>query len=206
MKNLTVKIDVDGVLRNISVRLIHIYNNFRVSTGSSNKEFTMEDFTSYNVNDMFPEFEKWVKMPADEYFFTQNSFQTLKLAPIYDGVKEAIDKLIANNINIAICTSQKTLDNKIHTLQWLDEHEIHYNDIYFTHDKYKVDCDFFIDDNPKFIMKEYDLHPERVNILIAHPYNKKLQNVINAVNSKQLKVANNFVEAVEIILNYAKNR
>jgi 5'(3')-deoxyribonucleotidase len=71
---------------------------------------------------------------------------------------------------VIIVTYQKTILNKVQTLEWLDKNGIKYDGIVFAKDKSIVECDYFIDDN------DWNFNGCKAShgILINAPYNQNL--------------------------------
>ena len=180
---MTVKIDVDGVIRDIVSTMCEIYN----------KEFggnlCAEDIDDYDVNTNFPAImEKTGRKPI-EYFFTDHADKVFEtVSKPFDGVKEAIDRLRRNGIKVVIVTWQFSLKNIKHTLDFLDMYDIKYDDICFTKDKWLVRGTYLIDDNPEFIRDKKD---KSRKIIIDTPYNRHVSKKYTRVAS--LKDAVDFI-------------
>lgn len=163
---MVIKIDVDGVIRDIISAMCKVYNE------RFGGNLNVSDIDDYDVNTNFPEIYKQTGRKPTEYFFTDNAdliFETVSLP--FKGVKEAIDKLMDNGYKVVIVTWQFSLKNIKHTLDFLEMHGIRYNDICFTQDKWIVNGDYLIDDNPAFIMDDRDTSEK---IVIDTPYNRNV--------------------------------
>lgn len=179
-----VKIDVDGVIRNINETMCRMYNQL------FNENLTVDDIHFYEVEKVFTKFKEEKGINAAEYFFEISSREVFLESNPYDGVKEAIQKLMDNGHKVIIVTWQHTLMNKINTLFFLEMNNIPYDDICFTRDKWMIQGDWLIDDNPEFINDERD---KSKKIMIKMPYNKK-------ATTKFVLKTNNLKEAVDVIL------
>ena len=159
-----IKVDIDGVLRNMNAMLVHLYNQkFKTN-------LTVEDIIDYDVSKSFPLFEIETQFTATEYFFKVRSTDTLFMSKPYEGVREAMQKLKDNGHKIVIATWQFSLKNKQCTLEWLKEYQIPYDDICFTKDKWMIQGDIIIDDNPEFILNEKET---AYKYLVDQPYNQE---------------------------------
>ena len=160
-----VKIDVDGVIRDMLGALCKLYFAFE-------REIEREDITDYRVNISFPKIKEELGIDAHDYFFTYHSEDVnFNMAvPLY-GAKEAIEKLHKFGYKIVIVTKQNTFDNKIHTISFLKHYGIYYDDICFTADKWLVQSDFMIDDNPEFLQNKREGTPHENRFIIDAPYN-----------------------------------
>lgn len=179
-----IKVDMDGVVRNIFDKMCELYNS------SFNKHLTVDDIFDYNVEIVFPKIREEIGMSAADYFFKLYGWHLFLYGKPYDGVREALEKLQKEGHKIVIVTWQYTLENKIRTLKFLDNNHIPYDDICFTKDKWMIEGDWIIDDNPEFIL---DKREKANKILINMPYNKHI-NDYNGIR------ANNLCEAVETLL------
>jgi uncharacterized HAD superfamily protein len=175
---------MDGVLRNMNAKMIELYNQ------KFKTDLTLEDITDYDVSKSFPLFEMRGNMSAIDFFFHKNAKKVFYLSEPYDGVENAMQKLKDNGHKIVIVTWQFSNINKKLTLDWLDALSIPYDDICFTKDKWMVQGDVLIDDNPEFILDERD---RSYKYLVQQPYNQDC----NFDGSK----VRSFKAAVELICN-----
>lgn len=162
---MNVKIDIDGVLRNILLEMCAIYNL------DFNTTVLPEDIEEYNVDISFPLIKNIKGYSAVDYFFNKHGKTIFSGSLSFKGCSEAINMLHDLGYRVIIVSYQKTLQNKIDTLNWLENNNIFYNDICFTNDKSIVDGDIMIDDNPEFLGQI--TCDECRKILIDAPYNKK---------------------------------
>lgn len=159
-----IKIDIDGVLRNILEPMCKLYND------EFGTEITPDEVDRYRVDEMFPLIKEVYNKSAVEFFFDTNSFFVFRMAPKYKGVSKAINKLRKLGHKIVIVSYQRTLYNKIDTLLWLMTNKINYDDICFTSDKDIVKGDVMVDDNPEFL---YQITGDCQTVLIDMPYNRE---------------------------------
>ena len=94
---------------------------------------------------------------------------------------------------VVILTWQYSIENKYNTLLFLQKNKIPYDDICFTRDKWMIQGDWLIDDNPEFITDERE---KSRKIMIRMPYNKNCDFFCTRANGLQ--------EAVDIILEQEK--
>ena len=161
---MTIKIDVDGVLRDIVSTMCSIYNE---EFGTSLKPC---DVTEYDVSISFPLIEKKYNFSANYYFFVLHGKKVFRTSPKFLDVDDAIQKLRDLGHRITIVSSQESVENKIDTLKWLHYNEIYYDDICFTKNKDIVKGDYMLDDYPKNLI---ELTGNTQPILILQPYNRK---------------------------------
>lgn len=179
---MVIKIDVDGVIRDILTPICDIYNN---ACGMS---MTIDDIKEYDVNNIFTKlYDKFTMKPSDYFFNYMSDDVFLNKALPLKGASEAIKRLRENGNKVVIVTYQETLKNKLLTLEFLDKFGIEYDDICFTKDKYLIKGDVLIEDNPHFLMDERD---ECLRICVDYPYNRHVR----------LMRVESLSEAVDILL------
>lgn len=180
-----IKIDVDGVIRNINEKMCEIYNQL------FNEKITVEDIFDYDVEKVFKRIKEKFGMTAVDYFFSWEAREVFLGSEPYTGVREAIQKLRDAGHKVVIVTWQFNLQNKYYTLMFFEKNKIPYDDICFTRDKWMIQGDWLIDDNPEFIADERD---KSSKIMINMPYNKNCKFFCTR--------ADNLQEAVDIILKH----
>lgn len=186
----TVKVDVDGVIRDIFGAMCRIYNE----KFDDNK--TLDDIIHYDVDESFPRIKEETGESAAKFFFIDNAHYVFyEGAKVLPGVKEGLLKLHNEGIKVVICTYQLNIDNKVDTLRFLDENGIYYDSLCFTKDKHIVCGDFLIDDCPDFLM-----HPdeESYTIRMEYPFNKYIDDMTDMSFT-------NMTDAVEAIINHKNN-
>ena len=183
-----IKIDVDGVIRDIFTVMCKIYNE------EFKENITVSDIFDYNVDKVFTKVKDTLGISAADYFFKIHSKELFLLSKPYNNVKTAISDLKKAGHKVVIVTWQFTLTNKTNTLYFFSLNDIPYDDICFTKDKWFIKADWIIDDNPEFICNEKEIAKK---ILVNMPYNKD-------IDYDGIRV-NNLKEAVNIILKDKNN-
>lgn len=177
MKNLTIGIDVDGVLRDNLQIMVDLYNEHF----NDNKD--VSDVKDFRTEITFPKIESETGMSSSHWFFQLHSDEIFLDAKPFDKVKEDIKRL-SEIANIIIITYQKSVNNKKQTLDWLEKNGIEYDGIVFIKDKTKLICDYLIDDNDWNFIGSNAKH----GILIDAPYNKnkKTEEILYTSNCESL--------------------
>ena len=188
MKNLTIGIDVDGVLR----------DNLQIMVDLYNKEFdgnmTVNDIRDFRTEVTFPTIEPTTGKTASEWFFQDHSNEIfLKASPFYN-VANDIQRL-REIANVVIITYQKTILNRLQTLCWLEINGIEYDGLIFMKDKTKFMCDYLVDDNDWNFLGSNAKH----GILINAPYNedKSVEEILSSSNCESLVRYKNLHEFTE---------
>lgn len=157
------KIDCDGVLRNLLEGMCNIYNSvFDV-------DFKPENCVQYEVDKVFTLCQEKLGMSAKDFLFNVNGKTLFGYSEPCYKAKEAIDMLREAGHKIIIVTWQRTTENKIDTLEWLDRNNIYYDDIAFTNKKDQIKGDYMVDDNVDFLN---EITQPTKPICINAPYNK----------------------------------
>ena len=170
-----IKIDVDGVIRDLVGSMCDMYNEVVEDISDSVKP---DDITDYDVDKSFPLISKSYGMKPSRYFFNERAEDTFRNYAFPLGFdsgsnmpSDAIRMLRDAGHKIVICTWQFTNSNKKTALDFLDEWCIPYDDICFTRDKWLIGSDIIIDDNPEFLMDKRE--KSKIRMLIDQPYNKE---------------------------------
>ena len=158
-----IKIDIDGVLRDMLSTMCDIYNE------TYNESIKPSDVKEYDVDKTFTKCYEIDGMSAKYFFFNEYSYDLCAYSNIINYAKEAMDILHDLGYYIIIVSYQKDYNNKHDTLVWLDEHNIYYDSICFTDRKDLIHGDIIVDDNPEFLNICND---NEEKILIDAPYNK----------------------------------
>ena len=171
-----IKIDCDGVLRDMLPAMCMLYNDYYED------EMTPDDITSFNVNKIF------TKCPnAYDFFFKEHANYIYLNSPKCEKAKEAMDLLHEKGYHIIIVSTQPSFENQYYTLKWLKDNEIYYDSICFTEEKGMILGHIIVDDYPSNLFKCHESN----KILIDAPYNK---------NEKRYKRYNNLLEYVETLI------
>ena len=160
-KELIFAIDCDEVLRQLLDKMIAIYNdNFE------NRK-TRDDITEFKVEKSFPEIEAQTGITASQWFFQEHSKELFLDTEAFPHIKEDIAKLREYG-KVIILTYQKSYQNKVETLLWLENNGIECDGVCFLKNKTLLRADYLIDDNDWNFVGSAVKH----GILIDAPYNK----------------------------------
>lgn len=196
-KKYTFAIDIDGVLRHTLVKMVEIYNK------TFNDTKTCDDVFDFMCEKSFPRIEKETGINPSEWFFQYHSKEIFEDSLPFDGAVEAVKELEKYG-KVIILSYQKTLENKIQALKWLEKYGFPTNDVCFLKDKTLLHTDVLIDDNDWNFKNSH----VKIGVLVDAPYNKdiKLKDVIDSAKdiTIMLKVDSicEFVKEIETILNY----
>ena len=157
----TFGIDCDEVLRSLLDGMVTLYNeNF-------GENMTRDEVKDFNVDISFPKVMEYTGETASKWFFQEHGYELFRKSPALPGMKRAIETLQKYG-QVIIVTYQKSFQNKLDTLNWLNDNGIHPDGLCFIKNKTLLHLDYMIDDNDfNFIGCNAD-----TGILITAPYNK----------------------------------
>lgn len=165
-----VKIDMDGVIRDILTPMCDIYNDL------CKENVRPEDINVYNVNEFFVKmWDEFLFKPSDHFFNYMADDVFLNKSKPYEGVRDAILRLKENGFKVIIVTWQESLKNKLLALEFLNRYDIPYDDICFTRDKYLIQGDILIDDNPEFLDDPRD---KSLKLCVEYAYNSHIRSAL----------------------------
>ena len=95
--------------------------------------------------------------------------------PDDDNIEEKLKFLKENGFKVIIVTWQESLKNKLLALEFLNRYDIPYDDICFTKDKYLIQGDILIDDNPEFLDDPRD---KSLKFCVEYPYNSHIRSAL----------------------------
>jgi 5'(3')-deoxyribonucleotidase len=171
----TFGVDVDEVLRCLLCEMVNLYNELTFPK----PRISVDDVKDFVVENSFPEVEKLTGMRPSDWFFKNQGHTLFRYSQPVNGAVEAVNKLRKYG-KVIIISYQKSVENKIDTIQWLEEHGVQYDGICFVKDKSVVYTDYLIDDNDwNFIGCNASN-----GVLINAPYNKDkpLEDILRASN------------------------
>ena len=136
-----IKIDVDGVLRDLLVQMCNVYNEHY------GESLSPDDVVHFDTEKIFTKCLEIDNMHPSEWLFQNHCFRLFYESPTLYKAKEAMDILHEKGYYIVIVTNQEYLYNKTDTLMWLDNNNIYYDSIIFTSKKDLINGDIVVDDH-----------------------------------------------------------
>lgn len=131
---LIVAVDVDGVLRRFTDRLVEVY---------------LEDFPDHDVKPITTWwFETSFPIGKEIYkYYKANAHRIFPHAKPYEGAKEFVESLRNLGYKVVIATTQPS-GSEIFTFDWVRKNIGEVDGIFFGDQKWFVDFDILIDDAP----------------------------------------------------------
>ena len=177
MNRCTFAIDVDEVLRSLLKNMVALYNeNF-------DENLDVNDVKDFVVENSFPKIYETTGISPSKWFFQDHGEELFVKGEAFPGIKSDIETLRQYG-DVIIVTYQKSYQNKIDTLKWLEEHGLAPDGICFLKDKTLLHTTYLIDDNDwNFLGSNAD-----IGVLITAPYNvdKDLSDILETSNCKMM--------------------
>ena len=177
MSRCTFAIDVDEVLRSLLKNMVALYNeNF-------GENLDVNDVKDFVVENSFPKIYETTGIPPSKWFFQDHGEELFVKGEAFPEIKNDLD-ILRQYGDVIIVTYQKTYQNKIDTLKWLEEHGLVPDGICFLKDKTLLHTTYLLDDNDwNFCGSNAD-----IGVLITAPYNvdKDINDILETSNCKMM--------------------
>lgn len=177
MSRCTFAIDVDEVLRSLLKNMVALYNeNF-------GENLDVNDVKDFVVENSFPKIYETTGISPSKWFFQDHGEELFVKGEAFPEIKNDLD-ILRQYGDVIIVTYQKTYQNKIDTLKWLEEHGLAPDGICFLKDKTLLHTTYLIDDNDwNFVGSNAD-----IGVLVTAPYNvdKDLNDILETSNCKAM--------------------
>ena len=177
MSRCTFAIDVDEVLRSLLKNMVGLYNeNF-------GENLDVNDVKDFVVENSFPKIYETTGISPSKWFFQDHGEELFVKGEAFPNIKRDLDVLRQYG-DVIIVTYQKTYQNKIDTLKWLEEHGLAPDGICFLKDKTLLHTTYLIDDNDwNFVGSNAD-----IGVLVTAPYNmdKDINDILETSNCKMM--------------------
>jgi len=177
---------VDGVLRDFIHSLVFTYRKYYP------QDKIIEPINSFSLKDFFP-----IKEEIIAFFLKHAREVFLENAPMIKDANRGLKYLRRLGYEIIITTSQKE-EALQPTLDWLNKFKVKPDKIFNTKDKYLVDFDVHIDDDPYQI--ESIVNANKRVIIFSTLQNKKIK---PEIEKKCIRVKN-WIELIELFEDYSK--
>jgi len=156
-------IDLDGVVANFTEGWVTRYNE---DFGAS---LSPEDVTTWGA---MTEIAHFADMEEFWSWAAASSRPTIfRHLPLYPGALDAIKRLSARH-DIVIVTAKPNARADEDTRAWIADVGLPASEVHITEEKWRIDCDVYLDDAPHQL-RELTLHrPDRVVCRFVRPWNQ----------------------------------
>lgn len=178
MKPLRLGIDLDGVVANFTKGWMTFYNS------QYGTDLKVEDSVAWNdLVDLthfrdIDEFWDWSSdLDGKSIFWHLDTFP---------GAIEALNELTRDGHHIAILTTKPPF--AVHdTLEWLARQQLPTTEIHILEDKWRVDCDVYLDDGPHVLPRLATERPDRTVCRYVRPWNQAIKGVADVLDFDEFR-------------------
>ncbi|GMQ97999.1 MAG: 5'-nucleotidase [Acidimicrobiia bacterium] len=165
-------IDLDGVVADFNGGWMSRYND------ENDTDLSPDMLTTW---DAIPGLTRFTSM-AEFWVWARNNggpglFRNL---PVFAGAKEALQRLYVNH-EIVIITTKPPWANA-GTFSWLGDNDIPTREVHILGEKWRVDCDMYLDDGPHNLKSLIIERPDRIVCRFVRPWNEPVPGVIDVEN------------------------
>ncbi len=154
-------IDLDGVVADFNVGWMTRYNEERGTSLVAEHVDHWDAMVSLTDFESDSEFWEWAKNGDGPGLFRN--------LPVFPDALPALGRLSVDHDIVIITTKPKWA---IHdTYAWLSDHRIPTHEVHITEEKWKVDCDVYLDDGPHNLELLVRERPDRTAVRFVRPWN-----------------------------------
>ena len=169
-------IDLDGVVANFTKGWTTKYKE------DFGQQINEEDITEWGLSKPLTHFEK--EQDFWDWARNINGNTIFRHLEVYDDAIETMKSLSVDGHEIVIISSKPwwTISD---TYQWIGEKKIPSKEVHFRDDKWRIDCDIYLDDAPGQLESYIENRPDKVIVRFVRLYNKPLEGVVDVQNWKE---------------------
>jgi len=170
-------IDLDGVVADFNAGWMSRYND------ENGTDLSPDMVTSWNAMLDLTEFssigEFWVWARNDG---GPGLFRTL---PVFDEARESLWRLSVDHDIVIITTKPRWANAE--TFCWLGDNNIPTREVHILEEKWRVDCDVYLDDGPHNLESLVVERPNRIVCRFVRPWNDAVPGVVDIDNWQQFE-------------------
>lgn len=162
-------IDLDGVVANFNAGWIERYNaefDTSLSTTDVTTWGAMVELTDFATADAFWE---WARNGDGPGLFRH--------LPVYPDALPSLRRLSRNHAIVVITTKPTWAVPE--TFSWIGDRRIPTSEVHITGDKWRVDCDVYLDDGPHNLRSLVVERPDRTVCRFVRPWNDPVPGVVD---------------------------
>jgi 5'(3')-deoxyribonucleotidase len=163
-------IDLDGVVANFTKGWIDLYNKEFGTALRVEQAETWDGMTTITHFEDMRDFWRWTSdLDGRSLFWHLETFP---------GAVDALQALHSEGHEIIVVTMKPSfaIDD---THQWIEKHQIPASEIHILEDKWKVDCDVYLDDGPHILPGLVANRPDRLVCRFVRPWNTPVTGAVD---------------------------
>ncbi len=173
MANLKLGIDLDGVVADFTAGWMRFYNREYGTQLRVEDSTTWDGLVSLTHFESMSEFWRWsADLDGHSVFWHLDTFP---------GAVQALTQLDADGHHIAILTTKPRF--AVHdTFEWLARHRIPTTEVHILEDKWRVECDVYLDDSPHVLPGLVRNRPDRTVCRYVRPWNDPVKGTVDVAS------------------------
>lgn len=169
MTRMRLGIDLDGVVADFNTGWMTRYNEEHGTDLRPEQAQTWDAMIPLTRFETEDEFWEWARNDGGEGLFRN--------LPVFPEARVALDRLAINHDIIILTTKPDWAESE--TFQWIGENRIPTREVHMTYEKWKVDCDVYLDDGPHNLEMLTLERPDRTVCRFVRPWNEPVPGAID---------------------------
>lgn len=159
-------IDLDGVVADFNGGWMRVYNE---QFGAELTPTQVVSWDGLHTLTHFPDMGEFWGWARDH-----EGVSVFRHLQAYEGAVDTLRDLNRAGHDIVVITAKP--DWAVHdTFEWLADHRIPTREVHVTEDKWKVDCDLYLDDSPYQVEELLARRADRIVCRFVRPWNRPVQ-------------------------------
>ena len=178
-------IDLDGVVADFSKGWVDFYNRDFGADLEPDLVVAWDGLTTMTHFEDMGAFWRWSSdLDGRSLFWHLETFP---------GAVEALRELDAEGHHIVILTTKPHFAIA-DTHEWIAAHEIPTNEIHILEDKWRIDCDVYLDDGPRILPDLVAHRPDRLVCRYVRPWNTPVTGAVDVADFDEFRAVVGSVE------------
>jgi uncharacterized protein len=170
-------IDLDGVVADFNGGWMSRYNDENDTDLSPDMLTTWDAIPAVTRFSSMAEFWAWARNNGGPGLFRN--------LPVFAGAKEALQRLYVNH-EIVIITTKPPWANA-ETFSWIGDNDIPTREVHILGEKWRVDCDLYLDDGPHNLKSLIIERPDRTVCRFVRTWNEPVPGVLDIQSWQQFE-------------------
>jgi len=162
-------IDLDGVVADFNAGWTSRYNDEHGTALTPEMVVGWDAMLHLAHFETEDEFWEWAR--------NDNGPGLFRFLPTYQGALPALDRLSASHEIVIITTKPSWATHE--TYQWIADNKVPTREVHITREKWRVDCDVYLDDGPHNLHALIAERPDRTTCRFVRPWNEPIEGVVD---------------------------